>query len=125
MTDDEKQQEIIHVLELVTNALAENTPQKQKERKEENKSLRLSISVLLLPMFSEWINNELNKSFVDITHINNIDFDKYIERLFERFDFVRKNLKEYNSPNKSDQVLSKYDEVVKKFIEVAKNYKFY
>ena len=34
MTDDEKQQEIVHVLELVTNTLAENTPQKQKEREE-------------------------------------------------------------------------------------------
>ena len=123
MTDDEKQQEIVHVLELVTNALAENTPQKQKEREEENKSLHLGISVLLLPMFSEWINNERNRSFN--LNVNNINFDEYIERLFERFDFVRKNLKEYNSPNQSDQVLSKYDEVVKKFIEVAKGYKFY
>ena len=123
MTDDEKQQEIVHVLELVTNALAENTPQKQKERKEENQSLRLGISVLLLPMFSEWINNERNRSFN--LNVDNINFDEYIKRLFERFDFVRKNLKEYNSPNQSDQVSSKYDEVVKKFIEVAKNYKFY
>lgn len=119
-----KQQEIVHVLELVTNALVENTPQKQKEREEENESLRLCISVLLLPMFSEWINDERNKSFVDL-NVNNINFDGYIKRLYERFDFVRKNLKEYNSPNQSDQVLSKYDEVVKKFIEVAKNYKFY
>ena len=124
MTDDEKQQEIVHVLELVTNALVENTPQKQKEREEENKSLRLGISVLLLPMVSEWINNERNKSFADL-NVNNINFDEYIERLFERFDFVRKNLKEYNSPNQSDQVLLKYNEVIKKFIEVAKGYKFY
>ena len=123
MTDDEKQQEIVHVLELVANALAENTPQKQKEREEENKSLHLSISVLLLPMFIEWINNERNKNFV--VNINDINFDEYIKRLFERFNFVRKNLKECNSPNQSDQVLSKYDEVVKKFIETAKNYKFY
>ena len=126
MTDDEKQQEIVHVLELVTNALVENTPQKQKEREEENKNLRLCISVLLLPMFNEWINNERNKNFTLIDlNMNNINFDEYIKRLFERFDFVRKNLKEYNSPNQSDQVLSKYDEVAKKFIEVAKNYKFY
>ena len=124
MTDDEKQQEIVHVLELVTNALTENTPQKQKERKKENQSLRLGISVLLLPMFSEWINNERNRSF-DNLNVNNINFDEYIKRLYERFNFVRKNLKEYNSPNQSDQVLSKYDEVVKKFIEVAKDYKFY
>lgn len=123
MTDDKKQQEIVHVLELVTNALAENTPQKQKEREEENKSLHLSISVLLLPIFIEWINNERNRNFAGF-NINDINFDEYIKRLYERFDFVR-NLKEYNSPNQSDQVLSKYDEVVKKFIEVAKNYKFY
>lgn len=124
MTDDEKQQEIVHVLELVTNALAENTPQKQKEREEEIRALHMGISVLLLPMFSEWINNEQNRSFIGL-NVNNINFDEYIKRLFERFDFVRKNLKEYNSPNQSDQVLSKYDEVVKKFIEIAKNYKFY
>ena len=124
MTDDKKQQEIVHVLELVTNALVENTPQKQKEREEENKSLRLCISVLLLPMFSEWINNERNRS-IGYLNVNNINFDEYIKRLYERFDFVRKNLKEYNSPNQSDQVSSKYDEVIKKFIEVAKNYKFY
>ena len=124
MTDDEKQQEIVHVLELVTNALAENTPQKQKEREEEIRVLHMGISVLLLPMFSEWINNERNRSFFNL-NVNNINFDEYIKRLFERFDFVRKNLKEYNSPNQSDQVLSKYDEVIKKFIEVAKNYKFY
>lgn len=123
MTDDEKQQEIVHVLELVISALAENTPQKQKEREEEIRALHMGISVLLLPMFSEWINNEQNRSFE--LNVNNINFDEYIKRLFERFDFVRKNLKEYNSPNQSDQVLSKYDEVVKKFIEVAKNYKFY
>lgn len=125
MTDDEKQQEIVHVLELVTKALAENTPQKQKEREEENKSLRVGISVLLLPMFSEWINNERNKSFVDFININDINFDDYIKRLFERFDFVMKSIKVNNLLNQSDQVLSKYDEVVKKFIEVAKNYKFY
>ena len=125
MTDDKKQQEIVHVLELVTNALAENTPQKQKEREEENKSLRLSISVLLLPIFIGWVNNERNKSFAGVININNINFNDYIKRLFERFDFVRKNLKEYNSPNQSDQILSKYEEVVKKFVEVAKNYKFY
>lgn len=89
MTDDEKQQEIVHVLELVTNALAENTPQKQKERKKENESLHLGISVLLLPMFSEWINNEQNRSFA-YSNVNNINFDEYIKRLFERFDFVRK-----------------------------------
>lgn len=124
MTDDEKQQEIVHVLELVTNALAENTPQKQKERKKENESLHLGISVLLLPMFSEWINNEQNRSFA-YSNVNNINFDEYIKRLFERFDFVRKNMKEHDLSNQSDQVLSKYDEVVKKFIEVAKNYKFY
>ena len=124
MTDDEKQQEIVHVLELVTNALAENTPQKQKERQEENKSLRLGVSVLLLPIFIEWINNERNKNFADF-NINNINFDEYIKRLYEKFDFVRKNLKEYNSPNQSDQVLLKYNEVIKKFIEVAKGYKFY
>ena len=124
MTDDEKQQEIVHVLELVTNALAENTPQKQKEREEENKNLRLSISVILLPIFIEWINNERNRNFADL-NINDVNFDEYIKRLYERFDFVRKNLKECNSPNQSEQVLSKYDEVVKKFVEVAKNYKFY
>ena len=123
MTDDEKQQEIVHVLELVTNALAENTPQKQKERQEENKSLHLGISVLLLPMFSEWINNERNRSFN--LNVNNINFDEYIKRLFERFNFVRKNMMEHNLLNQSDQVSSKYDEVIKKFIEVAKNYKFY
>ena len=119
-----KQQEIVHVLELVASALTENTPQKQKEREEENKSLRLGISVLLLPIFGEWINNEQNRSFVGL-NVNNINFDEYIKRLYEKFDFVRKNLKEYNSSNQSDQVLSKYDEVVKKFIEIAKNYKFY
>ena len=124
MTDDEKQQEIVHVLELVTNALVENTPQKQKEREEENKSLRLSISVILLPIFSEWINNERNKSFADL-NINNINFDGYIKHLFERFDFVRKNMIECDLSNQSDQVSSKYEEVVKKFVEVAKNYKFY
>lgn len=124
MTDDEKQQEIVHVLELVTNALTENTPQKQKEREEENRSLRLGVSVLLLPMFSEWINNERNRS-IGYLNVNNINFDDYIKCLYERFDFVRKNLKEYNLPNQSDQVSSKYDEVIKKFIEVAKNYKFY
>lgn len=119
MTDDKKQQEIVHVLELVTNALVENTPQKQKEREEENKNLRLCISVLLLPMFDEWINNERNKNFTLIDlNMNNINFDEYIKRLFERFDFIKKS-------NLSDQVLSKYDEVIKKFMEVAKNYKFY
>ena len=124
MTDDEKQQEIVHVLELVTNALVENTPQKQKEREEENKSLRLGVSVLLLPMFSEWINNEQNRNFTNL-NLNNINFDEYIKRLYEKFDFVRKNMMEHNLLNQSDQVSSKYDEVIKKFIEVAKNYKFY
>ena len=126
MTDDEKQQEIVHVLELVTNALAENTPQKQKEREEENKSLRLGVSVLLLPMFSEWINNERNRDFANFNlNLNNINFDEYIKRLFERFDFIRKNRIKHDLSNQSDQVSSKYDEVVKKFIEVAKKYKFY
>ena len=126
MTDDEKQAEIVHVLELVTNALVENTPQKQREREEENKALRLGISVLLFPLFSEYITNQRNNNLsLNAMNVKDMDFNGFVQHLFERFDFVRKNIKEYNSPNQTNDVFSEYDKVIEKFIEVANGYKFY
>ena len=126
MTDDEKQQEIVHVLELVTNALAENTPQKQKERKEEIRALHMGISVLLFPMFIEYINNQRNYNLsLNMINIKDMDFNRFIQNLFERFDFIRKNTKDNNNLNHTDEINKKYDDVWNLFVETAKNYKFY
>ena len=66
------------------------------------------------------------QKYIGRKELNDLLHDRYEDRpLFERFDFVRKNMMERDLLNQSDQVSSKYDEVIKKFIEVAKNYKFY